>query len=322
MRFDVVVPDNIENIVVLDASTKINKLMMLDETIWTPKDLPELRLSYENIIFHRIGHRAGRGGIEEELKGNVAGLTECICEIVKERHPDEAVLFFTYKHREGDLNHREAIEKHLAEQGIDLQERLTNGKPRFNWLTHGNETASNRFTHCTVAIFVGVLHKPDEVTLGQTIAQRRTLTIPVEQEILSDVVLSQQAQALHQGANRTASRVLQDDLAHGAQIYYVYPSDALVPWVREVMPGAAFRTYLSEAMVARTRSDAIRWKVIVFLNNLVAKGIRQLSGKMLTKAVQELSNISKTMKDEIVNRIVEDPAVPWTREGRTLIYME
>lgn len=321
VRFDVVVPDIIENIVVLDASTRINKLMMLDGTIWTPKDFPELKLSYEKVTFHRIGHRAGRASIEEELKNHTAGLTDCIGEILNSRHPDEAVLFFTYKHREGDLNHREAIEKRLTDQGIDLQEKLTNGKHRFNWLTHGNETASNKFTHCTVAIFVGILHKPDEVTLGQTIAQRRTLTIPVEPEILTDVVLSQHALALHQGANRTASRIIKDDLALGAQVYYVYPSDALVPWVREVMPGAAFRTYLSEAMVARTRSDALRWKVMVFLDDLVSQGIRKLSGKLLTREVRELGSVSKSAKDEIVNRIVGDPGVPWAREGRSLVYI-
>lgn len=84
VRFNVVVPDNIENIVILDASTKINKLMMLDESIWTPKDLPELKLSYEETTVHRIGHKAGRSGIEEELKGNTVGLADCLCEIVRD----------------------------------------------------------------------------------------------------------------------------------------------------------------------------------------------------------------------------------------------
>ena len=316
VRFDVVVPDSMKNMIILDASARINTLMMLDETIHLPENLPELQLKYTGTIFHRIDHAAGRGATHKELENNEKNLLAGITEVIQ-RHPDEGILLFTHKYHEGKLNHREVIEKYLTDNGVDLHEMI-NGKPRFNWLTHGNETASNKYTHCSVAIFTGLMYKSREVSLGETVAQKRDHTASISEKLLTQVTRGMQSQAIHQGANRTASRTIVNDQAKPVNIYYTYHNDSLVPYLEVVLPGARFVTYESDVMSPRTMTWKVRKAVAEFLKNL-AITVGRVSVKAINTAVPETIEVGSATCKRVINSIIEDSSIPWARSGRSLV---
>ena len=204
VKFDIVMPDSVENIVVLDASTWINELMKLDKTMHIPEGVnPSLR--YDGTTIHRIDYNSGRGEIEKELQSNEHGLLDTIIEIVG-KHPGEAILFFTPKVKR-EVDCRGHVENYLAGKGYDLMESHGD-KLRFNWLTHGNYTASNSFSHCTVMIFIGMLHKPQHVYRAETIAQTRDLTTTITRADECRIKEATHATDAHQGINRGAGRVI------------------------------------------------------------------------------------------------------------------
>ncbi|MFT5727895.1 MAG: hypothetical protein ACI8PB_002040 [Desulforhopalus sp.] len=316
VRFDVVVPDSMKNMVILDASANINTLMMLDKTIFLPDNLPELHLSYGGTVFHRIDHPAGRGAMQNELESNGRNLLAGILEIIQ-RHPNERILLFTFKHRTDEIHHRGIIEKYLTDNGVDIHVQI-DGKPRFSWLTHGNETASNKYAHCSVAIFAGLMHKPREVSLGETVAQGRDHTAIVSEKLLTQVIRGMLSQALHQGANRTASRTIENDQANPVSIYYTYKDDALVPYLEQVLPDAHFRVYDSEVMSARTLTLVGKKAVVMFLSSL-AGDVRKIAVRTINKAVAEVAEVSSSTRKIIINLIIDDPVIPWTRTGKSLV---
>lgn len=159
------IPDSLKNVVILDASAKINKLIEYDGSIRMADAPPLVPVTYPNSTFYRIHHPHGYDSIAEAL--STAPFLEELQGII-EKHPDEHILLFTRKNRSGKIRHRTAIKEYLTEQGVDIQQRI-NGLPRFNWLTHGNETATNKFSHCSVVMFVGVLEKPSEHYLAEIV---------------------------------------------------------------------------------------------------------------------------------------------------------
>jgi hypothetical protein len=314
ISYDVVVPDELQNIVVLDASTEVNELMMLDKSIHKPENFPEIPVKYLDTVVHRIDHPAGRTSTEEALKGDK--LPAAILEILR-KHPLESILFFTYKPRNGELNHRQAIEDYLTQHEVDINEQI-NGKNRLNWLTHGNETASNKYAHCTVAIFAGVLFENEDSYVSKTVGQSRDHTSVVHAGCVTKVLRGIQAQAVHQGLNRCASRKIKDDVAGPVNVYYTYPDESLSGYLQCVLPDADFRVYDSKVLQPRTKKGQVLKVIIEYLMGL-PETILKVTSKELTKVLPELSSLSKSHRRRVNAELNDDPSIPWTQQGRTWV---
>ncbi|WP_419174246.1 bifunctional DNA primase/polymerase [Desulfosediminicola sp.] len=314
ISYEVVVPDELQNVVVLDASAEINELMKLDESIYKPENFPEIPVTYLDTVVHRIDHKAGRAATEKALNGEK--LKSAILEIIR-KHPSESILLFTYKHRNGELNHRQAIEEYLTENGIDIQEQL-DGRNRFNWLTHGNETASNKYAHCTVALFVGVLFQNDGAYISKTIGQLRDHSSTLNAGEVTKVLRGLQAQAVHQGMNRCASRRIKNDKAGAVNVYYTYPNESLSGHLNHVLPDADFRLYNSDVLQPRTMKGKVQKRIVDKLATL-PDNISKISSKALSSLVPELATMSKSHRRRVMSELIADPSIPWMSSGRSLI---
>jgi hypothetical protein len=291
--------------------------MKLDKTLYLPEGV-QASLSYEGTAIYRIDFRSGRGAIETELESKEEGLLDVIEEIVG-KHPGEAILFFIHKVRD-DIDCRGIIEQFLTDKGYDLTE-ASEDKLRFNWLTHGNYTASNSYSHCTVMIFVGMLHKPLEVYRAQTIAQTRDLTktiTRIDERRIKQATLATDA---HQGINRGASRIIRGDVTQPVTAYYTYPSDALVEGLKTVMPGIEHRVYDTDKLKPRTLLEKAYRALRRYLQSLPNMDMLVSKAKA-NKDVTELAQANRRLRDRVSSRINADSTVPWKTRGRSWVRVD
>lgn len=315
VRFEIVMPDAVENIVILDASTWINVLMKLDKTIALPEGI-QATLSYDGTTLYRIPFNSGRGEIFKELQTNDRGLLDTIEEIVR-RHPNEAILFFTPKERDG-VNSQALIEDYLQSKGHNIHAGFGDTFMRFNWMTHGNYTASNKLSHCTVMIFVGMLHKPQYVYRAQAIAQTRDLTTTITKADEARIKAAGHATDAHQGINRGAGRVIKGDTAQPVNAYFTYLNNDLVEYLSTVMPGAKHEVYDTETLKPKTQFEACIRATKKYLEEL-PETIRKISKWELNKSVPEMSDAGKTTREKVSVHIAALQDIPWRSEKRSWV---
>ena len=314
IRFEIVMPDSVENIIILDASTWINAMMKLDKTISIPEGINPV-LSYAATTIHRIDFNSGREPVTKELQSNEGGLLDAIDEIVR-CHPEESILFFTFKEREG-VNSQALIEEYLVAKGHNIHASCGQHM-RFNWMTHGNYTASNRYSHCTVMVFVGMLHKPQYVYRAQAIAQTRDLTTTITKADESRIKEAGHATDAHQGINRGAGRVIQGNTTQPVNAYYTYLSDNLVEDLQTVMPDVEHRLYETETLRPKTQLEAC---IRATKKHLAAlrDNTMKVSKASINKLIPEMADANKRMRDRVSISLDADPTIPWESDNRSWV---
>ena len=135
-------------------------------------------------------------------------------DIIKRIPEDEGVLLFVFKTRKVDF--RKILEDRLTAAGVDVNATvLVNNtmKPRFAWLTHGNETSLSKYSYCRNEVWVGVLHKPRLAVHGEILGQRDDINSPVSRSFTESVYKTEIAYCLHQGFARCACRIVKGGVA-------------------------------------------------------------------------------------------------------------
>lgn len=313
------VPEDVcADMAILDASAEIKYLMTLDESVHLPafESMPELTHSYENVTFHRLNFYAGRGSTERELATGKGGLIEAIVEIVTQM-PDDPFLFFTFKHRQPqDFDCTKALKDALTAAGVDL-EALSDGKPQYNWLTLGNETASNDYAHCKHAVFVGLLHYSEEVIRGRILAQKQDLTANLSKRFVDQIHRSEHCYAIHQGACRTAMRVIKNDIADKVDVWYTYPNDLLQPELTKVFPKATWVVHASDAIKPTTKVERVKALIIDYLSSTQRP---KVSNREIKAHVQQAfdETFSARLFTESIKSVHDDDDIPWARDRQSM----
>jgi len=219
IQYEVVVDPELENIVILDASHEIRRLAHLDPSIQQVEDYPRDIISYEQVEVFQIPHPGGRGAIQEAFTGKKLLVKE-IVHIVEQIPEEEAVLFFTFipksvwdDTRKRTVYFRDILEKALEKAGIDPKAKVADGRDRFCWLTHGNETSLSRYSYTTNQIWVGVLFRSRLDIAAQIAGQSEDLLKDIPKELIDKVLESELAYCYHQGFSRSACRVVKDGVA-------------------------------------------------------------------------------------------------------------
>ena len=165
VAYSVSVPEEIKNILVLDASQPIRKLVHLDPTIKdAEKLLPQIKRigvplsrlkKFDRVTIKQMFAGGGRASMERsfaQVRAEDRKVSKAVLEVVSAIPADEAILIFTYKLRAADkTNFRRILLGDLQDGGVDIDAMVkTEGgqKPRINVATWGMETALNCFAHC------------------------------------------------------------------------------------------------------------------------------------------------------------------------------
>lgn len=318
LRGSIVIPDTLANVVILDASAEINYMMLLDKSIALPADMPELELSYQDTSFYRINHHAGRGTIEKECASGERGLINVILEIILAR-PGEPFLFFHHRHRDITvINCRATLEDAMQKAGVDINATDSEGRRLYNWLTLGNETASNSYSHCDNVVFMGLMHLSDEVLRGKILSQTRDITTKIDTDFVTSIEKAELVYALHQGSCRCRIRHIRGDKACAGNVWYTYQDDSLIPMLTKVFPKANWETHRSNAWRPHNKSTRLERFISEYLST-VSSSVNKISNRMLKAIAESSMEFGKTLFSETMNAISNDPGVPWVKEKQSMV---
>ena len=109
---------------------------------------------------------------------------------------------FTFKADDGDM--RRVLERDLKAAGMDTKATLKPAsdddkpKPRFRFLTWGQETAINDHRDCPNVVFAGVIHRSETDLAAAIVGQQDNLLAQVLGSQIVEVRRSENAHALYQ----------------------------------------------------------------------------------------------------------------------------
>lgn len=336
VQYHVTVPAELRNIIVLDASYPIRALMRADKTISDAETLPQIKRigvplaklkSFENVKLHQMFTGGGRTTLQKDydLKPWDRKTTKAIIEVVKSVPPEQAVLIFVFKDRPGErTRYREVTLADLQNAGIDTTatvEAIENGKvvqrDRVMVSTWGQETSLNIFSHCAHVILAGVLQRSPLDLAGSFLGQVDDIHAGVSKDLVRDIARSEVCHAAYQAWSRGSCRVMQDGRARPMTGYIIHRDAGIQPMLSEVMPGAVWSEWKSEATIAAPPGiiASLTLKIAEHLRSL-PETVRQIS----TRQLKTDTNLRDTHPNTFTAGLRDAMEhAPWLMSGRSLI---
>lgn len=251
VSYQVVVPEALNNILVLDASFPIRKLCHYDSTIKSAETRPGLKQAgvpafhslkrFDNVDLYRLKSYGGRYSMEKRFKDKT--MAKEVAQVVKDIPADESILFFVFKQNQpGSVDYQKVLLAELAKAGIDTDAEI-NGRPRLTVQTWGNETSLNDHAHCQHVFLVGILHRNDTELMGQYLGQIDDLQGEIGKTLAGDLQLSERAHLAYQALSRGACWFVEKGQARQMTGYIVEVDPEIETALSSVMPGATWKTW-------------------------------------------------------------------------------
>ncbi|WP_428417382.1 hypothetical protein [Methylibium sp.] len=320
------VPRALRNVVILDASTPVRELVRLDPTVRRVEsfDAADLK-SFEAVEVHQLLASGGRTAIEGSLAQKTIearAVSLEVLDIVKANEGNaRAFLVFSFLPRRKQVDALDQLKRDLAQAGIDLTAKTADGRPRFNFLTWGNQDGLNGYEHCDVVIMAGVLHRSHIDIAAAVKAQVGHLAEPTPSDRLRTVIESEVAHVVYQGASRGSCRRIDNGKAQAMKLFLIHRSKGLRDLLDHVMPKAQWH-YPEPKHLQKAAGDG---KSVTLLAQLLAHldalspGADKVSSAKLKKAMR-LGTSEAEMKAYSRCLDLLDPASHgWAREGRSLV---
>jgi len=295
IRFDVVVPDEVDKIVVLDASAEINLLQGYDKSIQLG-DIGDIQKACQNVTIHYAPVKSSRDYLSSVFKADRETnlyLKE-LGHIVQELIPQtEDFLVFTYKDRDG---------VQFEGQILEYLDSLGNGyRGRCNVVTWGNERGTNKYSHVKYAITLGVMYRDHSEIAASIIGQNRDLGYQVTNTEIKDVSDSQQADILYQGLSRGNMRHTNKGVAGEMTCWVFHKEEKAIKMLTEAMPNVDVCSYIPVYLSEHGVSDAVSelaGMIVEYLDS-VPSGIDKISLRRLAKALGYTKTNSRKWTDAV-----------------------
>ena len=255
ITYTVDVPDHLRPMAILDASFAVRKLARLDKTVMVPRsarpsafdfDFDGRVKRYGQVTINHWERPGGRDRIEKECRRAGRRQPVVVSEVARvvDEHvrQDEAVLIFYPKLREGsrDPDVGRALRAALARRGVDLGAAVeVNGeqRPRLNFRTHGQESATNDFSHCSHVILCGVYYRPQNIYPGRMLGAERSILGDISSNRVHDIWLSEVTSSTYQAISRGCSRVTENGEAKPMTAWVITKHRRILDELRDAMPG-------------------------------------------------------------------------------------
>lgn len=295
------VPPELRNVVILDASTPIRELARLDPTVRPVEsfNLADLK-SFERVQVHQLFAHGGRHSVEDGFNARGYGASPMgqeVAAIIRERwqEPGSALVFsFLKQGGAGRVDPLAELRRDLGRECIDLAARVTverpggpQERPKVEFLTWGSETSTNGFEHCSTVIMAGVLHRHQLDLASLARGQVGNPAEPTPSARLRDLVRSEAAHCIYQGASRGSSRRVDNGKALPMHLYVIHADPLLRETLERVMPGAAWSypepRFLRKATTTSAEVEMLG-KVLALLRSLPPTQDR-ITKKALKKAL-------------------------------------
>lgn len=261
VTYVVTIPAELDSVAILDASFPIRKLCHLDASLRPAVDMgPDLK-RWDNVIINAYRAASGRRAVEDSLAGNNGkgrGYAAFVADILKQMPPEEAAIIFTFLGRDG---HRgslvDSFKRALRAAGLDPEQLTADGRPRFVFLTWGQETSISDFAYCTHVIFAGVLNRKRVEVGAAVLAQARDLCMTLDGKTVDDHLVAETTHAIYQAISRANCRRVDSQYARRTHVWLPIPTAAARTLLEIVMPGVKWHDATSSAVGRTTTAGTL-----------------------------------------------------------------
>lgn len=324
--YEICIPQELSNILILDASYPIRRLIHLDTSIIQGSKLGNLPIKrFDNIVFHEMKARSGRNAMQENFishRKEDRNISREIVEVVRNAGADKSILVVTFKKKYGEVDIQKVLTQDLKEAGVNTEQTTTSGATRINFLTWGNETSLNTFSHCEVVIIAGVLQLPSLSLASKIIGQKDDIRASADNSSISEVNDGEQAHCVYQALSRGSCRVVEYGQAKAMQVYLINNNTKVSLLLKEVMQGATWLKWseLYNVEENMTKQALIAKKIKTFLDALPV-----VWDKVSTKELKRLvfESIADSASTKLFNRglniVLNEYFNGWTKQGHALI---
>ncbi|MCS6319982.1 MAG: hypothetical protein H8K05_19875 [Nitrospira sp.] len=332
VSYRVSVPSEIQNILVLDASQPIRKLVHLDSTIKDAEQcfpsiqrlkMPLANLKrFDQVTLYQMHSGGGRSTLQKDFAQRYRQdrkIAQEIIDVVRAIPADEGVLIFTYKsHTTGGPHYRNILLKDLEAAGIDISARLQSGESRLNIVTWGMETSLNNYAYCSHVILAGVLQRNPVDIAGAYLGQTDNLRAKVSAGIVKDILLSEAVHVIYQALSRGTCRVVANGVAKPMTGYLIHRDDAIQEELEKVMPGVGWESWKARYIEVKPGTiNALVGEVSTYLQQLPSS-LSRISTRQIKKSLN-LTHVPSMTFTHAIQKLVGFEDAGWILTGRSLV---
>jgi hypothetical protein len=331
VAYNVTVPPEIENILILDASYPIRELLHLDKSIKDAEEhlsylknistpLPLLK-RFDRVRIKHMKAPGGRRAVTEDFSKSPSDrrISKDIAQVVSGIPEHESVLIFTYKEQSrDDAKFKDKLISELEKAGINTKRKVIHGdseRDRINVLTWGSETSLNNYNHCSHVILTGILHRSFIDLASVTVGQSDDILTRVTKGSLQKLRTSELVHLVYQAASRGTCRTISEGKAKAMTLWLIHKGDDLREGLAKVMPGANWESwegYYSEEKESQTKK--IARQIRDYLDKFTGD---QISTRKLKEALN--IKIPPNSFTRARDYFLENLSKAWVLQGRTLI---
>jgi hypothetical protein len=320
-----VVPLALRNVVILDASVPVRGLAQLDPTVSVVDSFDAATLkSFERLEVHQLVSPGGRHSIGGHLRTDRRELSAVALEvagIIKAGWETErAFLVFTFAKR-GNLDMEAELRRDLERAGVHVDAKTSDDKPRLQFLTWGSETSLNGLEHCTSVIMAGVLHRNHLDLSAAVRGQTGNPAEPTPGPLVREIVESEIAHCIYQGASRGSCRRIDDGKAGAMRLWFIHRSPTIRSLLDRVMPGAAW-SYPDPQHLAKATADSRAARLLEdLLGHLrgLPEGVEKTSSSEAKKALSVAKDGATSKAWTRAVHFLDLDSHGWTLQGRSFI---
>ncbi len=345
VQYQVSVPVDLKNIIILDASGPIRDLVWLDKSVHCAEDelrsLSEKTLGvklsalkrYDNVTIYRMKAPGGKGAMYKSFKQVYRRnrlISQEVAEVVKNHIPEnEAVLLVTFKPvtaQSGEVAFEKLLRADLEAAGVnlratvDVEEKNDKGetvvvkKPRVRITTWGRHTSTNDHSYCQNEIQIGIVHRSTLDLLGNALGQLGAVTKEPNRKALLDLQLSEVAHCCYQAINRVSCRSMDGLQARPAKVWLIHHSSDLEKKLEPVLQGAVWKEWKKVYLLEETKVDGSVGRIKEYLLGL-PEDVQDLPCKRLKQGLG--LDVSKDTWQSSLTKAIE--GTEWKKVGQRLL---
>ncbi|WP_428661388.1 hypothetical protein [Reyranella sp.] len=334
--YDLAVPRELHNVLVLDASYSIRELCLADASIRdAEKHLDAVKRigvplshlkDYSAVELRQLFVSGGRHSMERDYSRDPwdRKITKEIVEVVKAIPEDEAVLVFVFKPRASGPDFGRLTLSALAQAGIDVRAQVTaleHGKEvprdRINVVTWGMETSLNCYAHCRNVILAGVLHRSTLDLAGLYLGQRDNLTADLDSNLIHRLVRSEVCHCIYQALSRGSCRVINNGKAEAMRGWIIHKDLEIQRTLSSVMPGAVWSEWATDDQGVRGNITSKTAHAILAYLKALPDSVDKVSSRKLKDDLGLANVVAKTFTRSLT--VALSSVVGWQTEGRSLV---
>lgn len=251
-HYSKVIPNELDKVIILDASWWIRELQQLDSSIEDISLFAEGVKRYDHVTIHQMLVSGSRYSLTNDFSFSPTKrkTTKELAAVIKSIPETEGVIIFTYKSRQGEVDFIEIMKKDLFSQRINVEQTIQitqqgelKDKPRFNFLTWGSETSLNQYSYCSNVILVGILHRSLLELGGSFIAQHNDLEKEVDHQSIKAIHDSEIAHLAFQALSRGRCRQVDNGYAKPMKAWIIHKDLDIKKRLEKVMPGVKWELW-------------------------------------------------------------------------------